>query len=155
MISRPPGAFHYVALFACVVLLAGVFAPVPARAQADPSPNPAAPPASPPSAKGDTAPAGSVKLKILVTNPDGNPVANASVYVRYYKDGGGMLHHQDLAELDLKTNQDGSVKVPLVPQGKIQIQVIAKGWHTFGEWYDVEKDEQSVAIQLQEPPHWY
>jgi hypothetical protein len=42
-----------------------------------------------------------------------------------------------------------------VPQGKIQIQVIAQGWHTFGEWYDIEKDEQAVIIQLKEPPHWY
>ena len=31
-----------------------------------------------------------------------------------------------------------SVKVPAVPAGKILIQVIAKGLHTFGKWYDIE-----------------
>ena len=99
---------------------------------------------------------GTVKLRIVVTDPASKPVANASVYVRFYQDMGGLMHKQNLQELDLKTNQDGSVKVPpQLPQGKIQIQVIAKGWHTFGEWYDIEKDDQIVKIQLQEPPHWY
>ncbi|MDE3108543.1 MAG: hypothetical protein KGL02_01265 [Acidobacteriota bacterium] len=94
------------------------------------------------------------KLHILVLTNEGKPVGNASVYVRFYT-GGGLLHHDKLAELDLKTNQDGSVKVPPVPQGKILIQVIAKGWHTFGQWYDVDKDDESIEIKLEPPPHWY
>jgi len=96
---------------------------------------------------------GFARLKIIITNPKGHPVGNASVYVRYPKPG-TLFRHDSLQELDLKSNMDGSVKVPEVPQGKVQIQVIAKGWHTFGEWYEVEKDG-TVTIQLQEPPHWY
>jgi hypothetical protein len=57
--------------------------------------------------------------------------------------------------MDLKTNQDGSVKVPEIPQGKVMIQVVAPGWHTFGKWYDVEQPEQVISIQLEPPPHWY
>lgn len=94
------------------------------------------------------------KLRIRVTTKNDKPVANASVYVRYYTSG-GFLRKDKLAELDFKTNQDGSVKVPEIPQGKILIQVIAKGWHTYGKWFDVEKDEESIAIQLEPPPHWY
>jgi len=90
----------------------------------------------------------------VVTNSRNDPVANASVYVRFNTPG-GFLHHDQLAELDLKTNQDGSAKVPPVPQGKILIQVVAKGWHTYGKWYDIETDEQSIAIKLDPPPHWY
>lgn len=97
---------------------------------------------------------GMTRLKIQVTDPNGKAVGNASVYVRYYMSG-GLLHHEKLEELDLKTNQDGSVKVPEVPQGKILIQVIAKGWHTYGKWYDIEQSEQSVPIKLEPPPHWY
>ena len=85
---------------------------------------------------------------------EGKPVGNASVYVRFYANG-GFLHHDKLDELDLKTNEDGTVKVPPIPQGKILVQVIAKGWHTFGKWYDVEKDEESIEIKLEPPPHWY
>ncbi len=94
------------------------------------------------------------RIKLVVTGSDGKPVGNASVYVRFYQSG-GFLRHEKLAELDLKTNEDGSVKVPAIPQGKILIQVIAKGWHTFGKWYDFQKDEESVQIQLEPPPHWY
>jgi cytoskeletal protein RodZ len=94
------------------------------------------------------------KLRIRVTTKDDKPVANASVYVRFYESG-GFLRRDKLAELDLKTNQDGSVKVPEIPQGKILIQVIAKGWHTFGKWFDVQKDEETIAIKLEPPPRWY
>jgi uncharacterized GH25 family protein len=94
------------------------------------------------------------KLRIRVITKGNKPVANASVYVRYYTSG-GFLRHEKLAEMDLKTNQDGSVKVPEIPQGKILIQVIAKGWHTYGKWFDVEKDEEAITIQLKPPPHWY
>jgi hypothetical protein len=95
-----------------------------------------------------------VKLRIEVATPDGKPVGNASVYVRF-NESGGLFHKNKLAEMSLKTNQDGSVKVTDVPQGKILIQVIAKGWHTFGKWYDVETESETVQIKLEAPPHWY
>jgi hypothetical protein len=94
------------------------------------------------------------KIRIQVTDAHDKPVSNASVYVRYYMSG-GFLHHEKLAELSFKTNQEGAVKVPEIPQGKIMIQVIATGWHTFGKWYDIDKDEESVSIKLEPPPHWY
>jgi hypothetical protein len=94
------------------------------------------------------------KIRIHVTDANDKPVANASVYVRY-NESGGFLHHDKLSELSFKTTQEGSVKVPPIPQGKILIQVIAKGWHTFGKWYDIDKDEESVSIKLEAPPHWY
>jgi hypothetical protein len=95
-----------------------------------------------------------VKLRIEVTSPDGKPVGSASVYVRF-NESGGLFHRNKLAEMSFKTNQDGSVKVTDVPQGKILIQVIAKGWHTFGKWYDIETDSETVQIKLEAPPHWY
>lgn len=94
------------------------------------------------------------RLRIEITDPNDKPVANASVYVRFNQTG-GPLQKDKLAELNLKTNEDGSVKVPGIPQGKIMIQVIAKGWHTFGKWYDINKSEETVQIKLQNPPHWY
>jgi hypothetical protein len=95
-----------------------------------------------------------VKLKIQVTGPDDKPIGNASVYVRFNQSG-GLFRHDKLAEMNFKTNSDGSVKVPEVPQGKILIQVVAKAWHTYGKWYDIEKDEESIQIKLEPPPHWY
>jgi hypothetical protein len=94
------------------------------------------------------------KLRIVVTAGEDKPIGNASVYVRF-NTSGGFLRHEKQVEMNFKTNQDGSVKVPEIPQGKILIQVIATGWHTYGKWYDVEKDEETITIKLVPPPHWY
>jgi hypothetical protein len=93
------------------------------------------------------------KLRIEVTG-NAKPVGNAAVYVRFNQSG-GLLHRDKLAELDLKTNQDGSVKVPAIPRGRIQVQVVADGWHTFGKWYEIETAEQTIQIELKPPAHWY
>jgi hypothetical protein len=94
------------------------------------------------------------KLRVIVTTPEDKPVGNASVYVRF-NTAGGFLRHDKQVEMNFKTNQDGSVKVPEIPQGKVLIQVIATGWHTYGKWYDLEKEEETIPIKLARPPHWY
>jgi len=96
-----------------------------------------------------------VRLEITVKGKNDKPVADASVYVRYTIPA-GVIHKEKLAELDLKTAGDGSVRVPAVPQGKIMIQVIAAGWHTYGKWYEFQdKEEDSVEIKLEPPHRWY
>jgi hypothetical protein len=108
-----------------------------------------------PSQKDDqTSDGTTTRLRIRVTNTQDKPVGNASVYVRFNQSG-GFLHKDKLAELSFKTNEDGSVKVPAVPQGKILIQVIAKGLHTYGKWYDIEKDQDTIEIKLEAAPRWY
>jgi hypothetical protein len=94
------------------------------------------------------------RLKIVVSDPHEKPVGNASVYVRFNQTV-GLLHKDKLVEMNFKTNEDGSVKVPEIPQGKVLIQVVAKGWHTYGKWYDIEKPEDTVQIKLDPPPRWY
>jgi hypothetical protein len=96
---------------------------------------------------------GVTKLRIRVTAND-KPLGNATVYIRFNVPG-GLLHHDKLAELDFKTNEDGSVKVPDVPRGKLLIQVVAKGWHTYGKWYDVDTEQETIEIKLVPPPKWY
>jgi hypothetical protein len=119
------------------------------------APNPPAPPDKPDKKDKKSSEPGTVKMRIeVVSATDGKPIGNASVYVRY-NESGGFLHKDKLAELNFKTNQDGSAKVPEVPQGKILIQVVAKGWHTYGKWYDIDTDEQTIQIKLDPPPHWY
>jgi hypothetical protein len=96
---------------------------------------------------------GVTKLRIRVTAND-KPLGNATVYVRFNVPG-GLLHHDKLAELDFKTNEDGSVKVPDLPRGKLLIQVVAKGWHTYGKWYDIDTEQETIEIKLVPPPKWY
>ena len=94
------------------------------------------------------------KLRIHVTAADDKPVSNASVYVRFPV-AGGLFHKDKLSELSLKTNEDGSVKVPDIPRGKILIQVVAKGWKTYGKWYEIDSDAMTIEIKLEPPAHWY
>jgi hypothetical protein len=142
-------------LWICGVLLSGgslACVPVNAQESNDSASTPSDQPS--PAAK-KPAEQRTVRLRIEVKGDNGKPVANASVYVRYNIPG-GLLHSDKLAELDLKTNGDGSVKVPAVPQGRILVQVIAPGWHTYGKWYDiVDKDEESIEIKLDPPHRWY
>jgi hypothetical protein len=94
------------------------------------------------------------RLRLRVTNNQDKPVPNASVYIRY-NESGGLFHKDHLSEMNFKTNDDGSVKAPEVPIGRILIQVVAKGYHTYGKWYDIAKDPDLISIKLDPPPHWY
>lgn len=98
---------------------------------------------------------GTTKLRIEVIAGDKDaPVANASVYVRFTKSG-GFLRKDKKFEMSLKTSQEGTVKAPEIPRGKVLIQVVAPGWKTFGKWYTLEKDEETIKIKLEKPPQWY
>ena len=57
--------------------------------------------------------------------------------------------------MNLKTNLSGVCHVPVIPPGKFLIQVIAPGWKTFGEYYDIDQTEQTININLVRPPKWY
>jgi hypothetical protein len=97
---------------------------------------------------------GTTKVRLRVTNNQDKGVPNASVYVRF-NESGGLFHKDHLSEMNFKTNDDGSVKIPEVPIGKVLIQIVAKGYHTYGKWYDIGKDPDPILIKLDPPPHWY
>ena len=94
------------------------------------------------------------RLTITVTGGDEKkPVADASVYVKYVVDK--RIKDQKI-ELNLKTNQEGLTHSPEIPQGKVLIQIVAPGWKTFGEYYDLQEEDQTVEIHLERPKtRWY
>jgi len=103
--------------------------------------------------KPDTA-SSSVHLTIVVTSAeDKKPVDSASVYVKYVQ--GRLLGKDKKIEMNLKTNLSGVVHVPEIPRGRLLVQVIAPGWKTFGEYYEVDQAEQTIDIALARPPKWY
>jgi hypothetical protein len=108
-----------------------------------------------PDSKGKSDPAStSVHLTIVVTNAeDKKPVDSASVYVKFVQ--AKMLGKDKKIEMNLKTNLSGVVHVPEIPRGKLLVQVIAPGWKTFGEYYEVDQAEQTINIELARPPKWY
>jgi hypothetical protein len=95
-----------------------------------------------------------VRLTIIVTGgEDKQPVDNASVYVRYVQER--KIVKDKKIEMNLKTNLSGVCHAPEIPKGKFIIQVIADGWKTYGEYFDVNQDEQTINVALVRPPKWY
>jgi hypothetical protein len=48
----------------------------------------------------------------------------------------------------LNTNQQGIIRFSEVPQGKIRIQVVARGYETFGSDYTLDANLKTIPIQL-------
>jgi hypothetical protein len=109
--------------------------------------------AADPKGKSDSA-SNTVRLTIVVTGGDDKqPVDSASVYVRYVQER--KYAKDKKIEMNLKTNTSGVCHVPEIPRGKFMIQVIADGWKTYGEYFDVNQSEQTINIALVRPPKWY
>lgn len=91
-------------------------------------------------------------LVIEVKSNSGKPVDRASVIVKFVqgrsikKFGKSVRTHWEL-----RTNQQGAVKIPPIPQGKILIQVIAKGYQTYGQTHDVDVEEKTIEVKLNPP----
>jgi Carboxypeptidase regulatory-like domain len=96
------------------------------------------------------------KLNIVVKTQGGKPIDRASVVVRFVEGHSIVkLGKAIRTSFELRTNQEGEAQVPSIPQGKIRIQVIAKGYQTFGQIFDVTEDEKQVEIKLNPPQQQY
>jgi len=96
------------------------------------------------------------KLNILIKTQSGRPVDRASVIVRFVEGHSVIkLGKAVRTTFELRTNQEGQANVPEIPQGKIRIQVIAKGYQTFGQIFDVTDEEKTIPITLNPPQQQY
>lgn len=84
------------------------------------------------------------------------PVERASVVVKFVEGRSVVkLGKKIMTTYQMRTNQDGIATIPPIPQGKIQVQVIAKGFQTFGQIYDVAEEEKTIEIKLNDPQAQY
>jgi hypothetical protein len=94
------------------------------------------------------------KLTIEVSGGEKNvAVENASVYLKYAEER--KLRKDKKYALNVKTNRDGTAHIPDPPLGKVLIQVVAEGWKTFGEYYDLGDAGTVIKIHLDRPRKWY
>ena len=92
------------------------------------------------------------KLRIEVKTLSDKPVERASVVVRFVEGRSvAKLGKKVIKNWETRTNQEGVVRIPSVPQGKVRIQVIAKGYQTFGEIFDVSEEEKTIEVKLNPP----
>ena len=92
------------------------------------------------------------KLRIEVKNIYGKPVDRASVVVRFVEGRSvAKFGKKIITHWELRTNQEGVARIPPIPQGKIQVQVIARGYQTFGDVIEVKEEEKIVEVKLNPP----
>jgi len=96
------------------------------------------------------------KINVQVTTPGGRPIDRADVVVKFVKGRSVIkLGKKIRTSWEMRTNQEGIAKVPEIPQGTILIQVIAKGYQTYGQTFDVDEAEKTIEVKLNSPQEQY
>jgi hypothetical protein len=85
----------------------------------------------------------------------GKPLDRADVIVRFVKGRSAFKIKKIRTTWEMRTNQEGLAKVPEIPQGSIKVDVIAKGYQTFSQTYDVDEEEKTIEIKLNPPQEQY
>lgn len=84
---------------------------------------------------------------VVVRESGGKPVKNAEVVLHLLDKHG----NQKQEGLELKTHEDGKAATGGIPYGKVRIQVIAQGFRTWGDDFEVNQPTLDITIKLQKP----
>lgn len=88
---------------------------------------------------------------LVVKDENGKPVRNAAVIMHPVNDHG----KQARGGLELKTNPEGKTSFDGIPYGKLRVQVLASGFQTFGEDYEVNQARMDFTVKLKRPQGQY
>src|SRR4029077_10222756 len=80
----------------------------------------------------------------VIKDDNGKPVRNAAVIMHPVNPKG----KQERGGMELKTDPEGKTNFDGIPYGLLRVQVLAHGFQTFGEDYDVEKAKMEITIKL-------
>jgi len=96
------------------------------------------------------------KIRVEVRTLGGKPVDRASVRIQFVEGRSvSKLGKKIVKSWEMRTNQDGVAKIPELPQGKMLVQVTAKGFQTFGETVDVNEEQKTIEVKLKPPQPQY
>lgn len=98
-------------------------------------------------AQDDNKPATATLNLTVVKEASGKPVKNAEVVLHLLDKHG----NQKQDGLELKTHEDGKAATSGIPYGKVRIQVIAHGFRTWGDDFEVTRPNMEITIKLQKP----
>jgi Carboxypeptidase regulatory-like domain len=93
----------------------------------------------------------SVLTFLIIKDDNGKPVRNAAVIMHPVNSSGD----QGRGGVELKTDGDGKTSFDGIPYGKVRVQVLASGFQTFGEDYDVDRAKLNLTIKLKRPQGQY
>jgi hypothetical protein len=82
----------------------------------------------------------------VVKGSNNKPIVNAAVVFHPVKDG------KDIGNLEVKTNPEGKAIIDVIPTGSsVRIQVIADGFATFADDYEVKESSRTISIAMIKP----
>jgi len=92
------------------------------------------------------------QLRFLVLKDyNGKPIRNAAVVLHPVSAKG----KQAKGGLELKTDDNGKTNIDGIPYGPLRVQVLAPGFQTFGEDYEINKPELEITVKLKRPEGQY
>ncbi|MFZ0539874.1 MAG: carboxypeptidase-like regulatory domain-containing protein [Candidatus Sulfotelmatobacter sp.] len=88
---------------------------------------------------------------LIIKNDNGKPIRSAAVIMHPVNSHG----KQSRGGLELKTDAEGKTSFDGVPYGTLRVQVLASGFQTFGEDYEIDKPKVDFTIKLKRPQGQY
>jgi hypothetical protein len=97
------------------------------------------------------APPPTARIEVSVLRDfNGKPIENAAVVFH------PMEGEKDVGNMELKTNEDGKTVIDVLQLGTtVRLQIIAKGFQTYGEDYKIDKPEMAIEIKMKRPGAQY
>lgn len=83
----------------------------------------------------------------VIKDDNGKPVRNAAVVLHPVNPKG----KQERGGMELKTSPEGKCDFDGVPYGVLRVQVLAHGFQTYGEDFDIGKPKTEITIKLKRP----
>jgi hypothetical protein len=103
-------------------------------------------------AKGDDSPDRTAVYVVVKDAKTGDPIANARLTLQFHEPGGvARLKRPKMISYSAKTNPQGRYKFTRIPKGTIRLLVTADHHQTFGQEFEVEKDNQVIEVKLRKP----
>jgi hypothetical protein len=86
----------------------------------------------------------------VVRDVNSKPIENAAVIFH------PMAGEKDKGNMELKTNEDGKAVIDVLPMGDtVRLQIIAKGYQTYGDDFKIDKDKIAIDIRMKRPGEQY
>jgi hypothetical protein len=91
-------------------------------------------------------PTARIEVNVL-RDSNGKPIENAAAIFHLVGEKGNM---------ELKTNEDGKAVIDVLPVGSsVRLQVIAKGFQTYGEDFKIDKAQVALEVRMKRPGEQY
>jgi len=97
------------------------------------------------------APPPTARVEVTVLrDTDAKPIENAAVIFH------PVVHGKDEGNMELKSNEDGKALIDVLPIGNtVRLQIIAKGFQTYGQDYKIDKGQMALEVRMKRPGEQY